>query len=291
MSAAPPPPPGQLASLTALLATLSRTRASLPALLTAVSTSAAHSPHDRTALYRAASTECSTAVRALADHLDKLEAVLQHAEDSASRDPAGIVVRAKQPQHAPPPPPPPAAEHDEKKPWAALGDILLGGVEATTPTSPTTTAEGKARAPYTPQLGPPTSPDSLVALARTWEEQHPRVRVRVGQSGRGRGARPRRLEVVLEGVMRAAVGLRWEERAGDGGEEGEVCEADWVACHGLAEDRAPFLPSQYSLFQSLTNDATELVDRARVRRAAGQSAAGASVEEVLAFLSDPPLPF
>ncbi|GAA5940074.1 hypothetical protein JCM3775_003270 [Rhodotorula graminis] len=274
-----------LASLDALLATLSRTRSSLPALLTAVSTSHSAAPHDRTAIYRAASTECSNAITALAHHLDSLEAVLQDAEDSARRDPAGIVLRSKHDPAAPQPQPRPGPtaqpEHDDNnKPWAALGDILHGGVATTT-----TTRKGKARAPYVPQLDPPTSPDELVALARAFEAQHPRVRVRVGDGGKGRSTRrPRTLEVVVAGVMRAVVGLRWEEREGT-----TVCEADWVMCHGLAEEKPPFLPSQFSLFQSITNDATEVIDQARVRRVAGESAA--SVEEVLAFLSDPPLPF
>ncbi|GAA5904981.1 hypothetical protein JCM8208_007650 [Rhodotorula glutinis] len=275
--------PQHLTQLESLLVTLSRTRSSLPALLAAVSTSHAASPHDRTTVYRAASTECSSAVRALGDELDALEQVLRDAEDSASRDSTGIVVvrSSKRPRAAPatPPAPPRAAEHADEKPWVALGEILHGGVDATT-TTPTAAAsrKGKARAPYTPQLDPPTSPDELVALAHTWEAQYPRVRVRVGE--KGRGGRARKLEVVLEGVMRATVGLRWE---------GEACEADWVTCHGLAEDKPPFLPSQFSLFQSLTDDATDLVDQARARRAQGEAAT--SVEEVLAFLSDPPLPF
>lgn len=249
MSSAPPPS-AELAQLEALLATLHRTRSSLPALLAAVSTSAAHSPHDRTALYRAASTECTTAVRALGDRLDQLEGVLAAADDSANRDQSGIVLRSAKVAPPAPPPEPVQPAYAEKKPWVALGDILHGGADATTTTPPTPTStakgKGKARAPYTPQLDPPTSPAALGALARTWEAQHARVRVRVrvgGGESKGRAGRPRRLEVVLDGVLRAAVGLRWEAR-GDGAGEGEVCEVDWVVCHGLAEEvRPPSSPS------------------------------------------------
>jgi len=241
MSPAPPPPP-ELAQLEALLVTLHRTRSSLPALLAAVSTSAAHSPHDRTALYRAASTECTTAVRALGDRLDHLEGVLAAADHSANRDQSGIVLRSAKVAPPAPQPEPVQPARAEKKPWVALGDILHGGADATTTTPPTPTStakgKGKARAPYTPQLDPPTSPAALGALARTWEAQHARVRVRVGGDEKGLARRPRRLEVVLDGVLRAAVGLRWEAR-GDGAREGEVCEVDWVVCHGLAEEVRP----------------------------------------------------
>ena len=47
----------------------------------------------------------------------------------------------------------------------------------------------------------------------------------------------------------------------------------------LPAQKPAYLPSQFTLFTSLTNDAMEIVDRCRARKAAGETVA--SVEEVL----------
>ncbi|GAA6054433.1 hypothetical protein JCM3770_007214 [Rhodotorula araucariae] len=260
----------KIASLTALLAALSRTRSSLPTLLSAVSSSASGSLADRTQIYRAASAECSTAVRTLGAQLEALEDVLRAAEASEQRDSTGIVVRPLAPARVE------RKAFDAGKPWAELGDILAGGAESRY-------RKGKGREVFTPQLDPPASAQDLADFALKWQERYPRVRVQVVG---GTALEPRELRVVLSGVLRASIALRWEDRHGGGG---RTCDADFVICHGLMEDKPAYLPSQFTLFTSLTNDAMNIVNRCRARKAAGKAAA--SVEEVLAFLSAPPLPF
>lgn len=212
-------PEQQISQLNALLVSLGRTRDSLPSLLAAVSSSTSASPADRAQTYRQASTECTTAVRALGEQLDALEGVLRAAEQSAQRDPTGIVTRPQTPKQQPV-----APAHAERTPWAALGDILSGGESRQD-------KKGKGREVCSPEFDPPTTPDELTELARKWSERHSRLRVRIADAGRTRP--PRELRVVLKGVLQATVVLRWEDRVGEGG---KTCEADFVMCHGLGEN-------------------------------------------------------
>ncbi|BGP19216.1 hypothetical protein JCM10213v2_007303 [Rhodosporidiobolus nylandii] len=138
--------------------------------------------------------------------------------------------------------------------WEQLGAVL-GGSEGGRGGAG---SKGKAKEPFKRQFEPPTSPEELADFVQKWEATRPRVRLKL--VGTGSEAEPREMRVTLRGVMRATV-------------------------------KPPYLPSQFSLFQTLTNSAMLLVDRARIRRARADGECESIVEEVLTFLSDPPLPF
>ncbi|GAA6038318.1 hypothetical protein JCM8097_003941 [Rhodosporidiobolus ruineniae] len=255
----------QIATLQSLLASLDRTRSSLPSLLTASLHLPAASPSDRAQLYRTASTECTAALRALSDALQSAQPVLDAAEASDKRDSSGVVVR-------------PREKRREGNAWETVATVLgESRVQGN--------GKGKSREPFKPQFDPPTSLAEVAVLVRRWGEQHPRVQLQlVGAAERGG---PREVRVRVRGLMQAVVALRWEKRR-----EGEerVCVPELVVCHSLKEKKPPHLPSQFTLFQQLTNTSMALVDRQRALRAAGKGGETA-LEEVLAFLSNPPLPF
>ncbi|GAA5901001.1 hypothetical protein JCM6882_005998 [Rhodosporidiobolus microsporus] len=267
MTAAVEPPQDQAAALHSILTTLDRTRASLPSLLASSLSGPSSTPDDRAQAYRTASHECWASIKALAEQLDAIEPVLQAAEASEAADARGVVVKPR--------------ERKVENAWEQLGAILSdkGGVAAGAG------GKGKAKAPFQPQFDPPSEPEELEDLVRKWEEAHPRVRVHVVGAEDGKEASE--LRVTVRGVLRAVVVLRWEDREDGLGREVGV---DLVSCYSLKEEKPPHLPSQYSLFQSLTNSAMLSIDRSRTRRAR-EGGGEYAVEEVLAFLSDPPLPF
>ncbi|BGO94387.1 hypothetical protein NBRC10512_002085 [Rhodotorula toruloides] len=259
-------PEQHLAQLSSALSTLTRTRQAIPSLVASVSAPLA--PLDRANLYRSASAECHAAIKQLAEELNRLEDVLKVAEESERKDPQGIVVRPVSKREQP-------TAVKGADPWQRVGEILGGAAGSAD-------AKGKGRQSYRPRFDVPSSPQALADLARRWQAEYPRVRIElVGTAN----AEQRQMTVTLRGVLRAVVKLRWEGREQDL----RACETDWVCVYSLKEDRPPYLPSCFSLFQSLTNDATDIIDRCRQRRAEGERVA--SVEELLAFLSDPPLPF
>ncbi|BGP00570.1 hypothetical protein RTBOTA2_004848 [Rhodotorula toruloides] len=259
-------PEQHLAQLSSALSTLSRTRQAVPSLVASVSAPLA--PLDRANFYRSASGECHAAIKQLAEELNQLEDVLKEAEESERKDPKGIIVRPVSKRDRP-------TATKGADPWERVGEIL-GGAAASAD------VKGKGKQPYRPRFDIPSSPQALADLAQRWQADHPRVRIELAGAA---SAEQRRMTVRLRGVLRAVVELRWE--AQDAGSRS--CAADWVCVYSLKEDRPPYLPSRFSLFQSLTNDAMDILDRCRQRRAEGERVA--SVEELLAFLSDPPLPF
>ncbi|GEM12369.1 L-arabinokinase [Rhodotorula toruloides] len=93
------------------------------------------------------------------------------------------------------------------------------------------------------------------------------------------------MTVTLRGVLHAVVKLRWE--GDDAGSRS--CEADWACIYSLKEDRPPYLPSRFSLFQSLTNEAMDILDRCRRLRVDGDERT-ASVEELLIRLCHSEMP-
>ncbi|GAA5972434.1 hypothetical protein JCM11641_001844 [Rhodosporidiobolus odoratus] len=258
----------QIASLHAVLTSLDRCRSSLPTLLQSISHPFA-SPDSRAQLYRTASHECTNSLRSLGEQLDSVETVLQATSASEAASSKGIVLKPRQ-----------------RKPvdaWEQVGGILdLDGKG-----SGGSDREGKGREPYERQFASPTSPAELAELAEKWEGTHSRVSVRLVGAGGSGGGELREMRLTLRGVMRAIVAFRWTD--GDEG-PGRRIEVDLVSSFGLKEETPPYLPSRYSLFQHITNEAMTLVDRARIRRAQGAKDESV-VEEVMAFLSDPPLPF
>ncbi|BGP34559.1 hypothetical protein JCM10296v2_006381 [Rhodotorula toruloides] len=259
-------PEQHLAQLSNALSILSRTRQAVPSLVAAVS--APLSPLDRANFYRTASAECHAAIKQLAEELNKLEDVLKEAEESERKDAKGIVVRPLSKRERLP-----AAKGAD--PWQRVEEILGGAARSAD-------AKGKGRQPYRPRFDVPPSPQALAHFARQWQADHPRVRIELTGAA---DAEQRQMTVTLRGILRAVVKLRWEGHDA----RARSCEADWVCVYSLTEDRLPYLPSRFSLFQSLTNDAMDILDRCRQRRAEGERVA--SVEQLLAFLSDPPLPF
>ncbi|GAA5947712.1 hypothetical protein JCM10213_002087 [Rhodosporidiobolus nylandii] len=253
-------------SLHALLDLIDRCRSSLPATV-AASLAAVASPADRAQQYRTTSNECWATIRSLGEQFDALEPVLSAAEASGALSPNGVVVLPR--------------ERKAGNAWEQLGAVL-GGSEGGRGGAG---SKGKAKEPFKRQFEPPTSPEELADFVQKWEATRPRVRLKL--VGTGSEAEPREMRVTLRGVMRATVVLRWQE----GADGRRAIGVDLVNCCGLSESKPPYLPSQFSLFQTLTNSAMLLVDRARIRRARADGECESIVEEVLTFLSDPPLPF
>ncbi|KWU43932.1 hypothetical protein RHOSPDRAFT_34553 [Rhodotorula sp. JG-1b] len=254
-------PEQQLAQLQLLLSAVHRTRTALPRL---VSTLTSPSAADRTTLYRTAHQECHAAIAALQDQLDLNAHSLEHADQVAREDP---------PVDPLPPRPRPRTSTPHAS-WDQVQDILQ---------TTTTTKQRRIGTTSSPQQLPvPTSPADLDALLKAiTTHYHPRVHVHIRTTGHHPPPLPpRQLEFTLRGVLRARIELRW---ADDG------CQADYVTCHSLMEDPKPsHVDSQFALFRSLSNEAINIIDQSRRSR---RTAAVRSLEEVLVFLSDPPLPF
>ncbi|GAA5864414.1 hypothetical protein JCM3774_002783 [Rhodotorula dairenensis] len=293
-------PEQQLAALQATLAQVHRTRAALPALVAAVLTPTAAANLSPAAQYRTAAQECHAAIRALADQLEAVQPVLDDAELSAARDPADIVAKSPQQQRRRPQGATAPKPEQDRATWAQVGDILsTPGLHRTGAAARTTTTTNR---PFEAKHPVPTSPDDLDALLKNISDRYPRVQV----VPHCRTAGPvRRLDLTLRGVLRAEISLRWER---DAENEPSRCEAEFVACYSLKEEKPAYVESQFALFRSLSNQAMAIIDRCRVRSAAAAAvaestgdaphsatttttAAAHSLEEVLVFLSDPPLPF
>jgi hypothetical protein len=198
----------QIASLNALLTTLDRTRSSLPSLLRSFQLPAT-SPLERATVYRAASNEAWSSIRALGDELQGLEGVLVAAEESERLDPVGIVVKDRVRSGA--------------TGWEKLGRILgddnIGG-------------KGKGREEvYQRTMRAPASAQELVELMTRWEQEHPKIRLQLhGVDGEEQSE----IVLVLKGVMRAVMMLRWSER--EDGVAGRSVQVERVACFGIKEE-------------------------------------------------------
>ncbi|ORY77561.1 hypothetical protein BCR35DRAFT_305293 [Leucosporidium creatinivorum] len=265
--APPTPTPAQLqsqiSSLHSLLTTLTQTRTSLPSLLRSFSHSPSTTPTDRASIYRTASHS--------GEELEGLESVLAGAEESERRDSKGIRIKQREVQ-----------AEGGKDVWEKLQEVLGGGSKVQDK------GKGKGRE-YHSSMGEVTSVQELRTLVGRWEvESNGRVKVEVLG---GEGREPHQLVLLLKGVMRCVLSLEWE------GDEGmsRCCMVERVACFGLKEEKAPYLPSQYSLFNGVTAAAMEVVEKGLMRRERqaekGEKEEGSNLEELLAFLSDPPLPF
>lgn len=207
----------QIASLNHLLGTVQRTRSSLPSLLRSFNASASSSHADRAAIYRTASSEASTSIRALADELEKVEGTLQAAEESERRDGQGIRVRVLEQGQA-----------RSEGGWEKLGEILgvaagAGGVGEQ--------GKGKARA-HESSLGDVSSPAELQTMLEQWEMQcGGKIKLQAVGSTEKECAEVR---LQLKGVMRACILLDWDKR--EDGRAGRRCMVERVACFGLKEE-------------------------------------------------------
>lgn len=218
-------PQQKLAALEAILATVSRTRSSLPALVKTVLPDSPlplvpQSATDRATAYRTASTECHAAIRVLADQLEAVEVILAETDQSEQRDRTDIVVRPVAANDDGEPRKKQVA--DENKPtWTRVGEILAAGG---------TTAQLRASEPYKPVHAVPTTSEELEGLLEHWNEAHQRVRIVVTQRQAGR---PTELQLTLRGVLRARVALRWVTGNSEGADR---CEADYITCYALKEE-------------------------------------------------------
>ncbi|GAA5995220.1 hypothetical protein JCM5350_005807 [Sporobolomyces pararoseus] len=248
----------QIQQLESLLPLIESTRSSLPSLVSSLSppTTSPHSPLDLATLYKLASTQCQQTINLLSEQLEKVETTLDLAEESFKKDQNGVVV-VKQ-------------GVKDKDPWQRIGETLTG----------TSRTRSKGNQVFEPRLEAPKSKQELVQFLKTWETSHPRVTfdpVR-GTEG-GNEEQETTIEVKLKGVMRAVIVVRWENSS--------LAMVELAACFSLKENNTLYRPSRFSLFQELTNSLMSLIDKSQSRPGDQTS----NLEEVLTFLSNPPLPF
>ncbi|KAL8276199.1 hypothetical protein RQP46_011411 [Phenoliferia psychrophenolica] len=261
-----PTPEAQIASLRSVLSTLDRTQGSLPSLLRSFAVPTTSSS-ERASIYRERANEAWSSIKALSDDLAGVQAILDRCDASEQLDQVGIVVKPR--------------EVSAGAQWARLADVLGGGTA-----SASHKGKEKATDAFVPQLGSPATPHELAELVRRWSEDHPRVTVEL-DSKDGGGKEQSELRITLRGTMRAVAMLHWSDW--DGG--GRCVLVERVACFGLKEEgKSSYLQSQHSLFQSISGSAMELISRS-LRRLETADTPTSNVEEVLSFLSNPPLPF
>ncbi|GAA5929495.1 uncharacterized protein JCM15063_004166 [Sporobolomyces koalae] len=245
--------------LESLLPLIQATRSSLPALIASLSTSTSSPgpPLDLATLYRLASTQCEQSIKSLTERLQTLESVLDQAEASYEQNPVEVAV----------------ADHPKRDAWQEVGDVLAGTTDS---------KAKKAGVPFQPTCEPPTTNEQLVEFLNRWETLHPRVKLSL--EIHPTEVDVAELELVLRGVMRVALVLRWQDIDEPGA---QTLVVELAACSALKERNPLYRPSQFSLFQDLTNSTMSLIDKSVTRSGPSTS----NFEEVLTFLSDPPLPF
>ncbi|GAA5829010.1 hypothetical protein JCM3766R1_003902 [Sporobolomyces carnicolor] len=243
----------QIRELESCLPLIEAARTSVPSLVASVSPSPSSAPAhlDLATVYRLASTECELAIKSLSDRLEAIEATLVRAEHSLELDPNGIV---------------PPARHDPS-PFERIGDLL-----------------GPARGimsdqAFHPLLDPPKSSAELDTFLATWHANHPTVRLARRRRRDGHPDNVEHVDMTLRGVLKATIVARWEEPT--------LAMVEIAACSSLKEDNPLYRPSRYSLFQELTNSVMSIIDKSLTRPEERTS----NLEEVLTFLSNPPLPF
>lgn len=130
--------------------------------------------------------------------------MLREAEKSYEKDSNGIVLRQKV----------------ERNRWEQVGDVL--GTS-----NGTTRNERKA---FKVTREPPKTREQLAKFLREWESSHPRVRIR---SAGSEDEDTEQVEMVVRGLMRVKLVLRWEE-AEEG--EGKTATVEITACFSLKEN-------------------------------------------------------
>ncbi|GAA5949330.1 hypothetical protein JCM3765_003373 [Sporobolomyces pararoseus] len=244
----------QIHQLESLLPLIQSTRSSLPSLVSSLSPPTP-SPHalDLATLYRLASTRCEQSIKSLSEQLEKVEKTLDLAEESFKKDQKGVVVKEL---------------GKDKDPWQRIGEILAGSNRT----------GSKGNQVFEPRLQAPKSRQELVQFLKTWETNHSRVTLDLKRGAEGDND-AETIEMRLKGVMRAIIVVRWENSS--------LAMVELAACFSLKENNPLYRPSRFSLFQELTNSVMSLIDKSQARTGDRIS----NVEEILTFLSNPPLPF
>ncbi|KAI5478189.1 hypothetical protein MNV49_005356 [Pseudohyphozyma bogoriensis] len=262
MAADPPtsePTSSQVAQLTAVLATVDRARASLPSLLRSFGVPAS-SPAERASVYRERSNEAWNSIKALRASLEAVQPLLDKTAASENADAVGIVVREREVRGV-------GLER--------LKDVMHNSDKG---------RKGKQKKEFVAKFNAPATPVEVDELVQRWQTDHPNVRIEL--RGVKEGGEAREIRITVKGLMWASCMLHWTDaRTG-----GRVVMVERVACFGLKEDKSTYLQSQYGLFQTITNDAMHVVYKS-LRRSERSETVVSNVEEVLAFLTDPPTPF
>ncbi|KAM0752455.1 hypothetical protein T439DRAFT_208625 [Meredithblackwellia eburnea MCA 4105] len=256
------------------LSALDRARQSLPSLLRSFAIPTASS-NERATIYRDRSNEAWNSIKALSDQLKSIQNILDSCDQSERDDAVGIVDKPR--------------ENRSAVSWARLGDIL-GNTGAGSNGS---ASSGKRKVggidwdqrAFSPQLKTPLNPGDLDEIVKQWTAERPRVTIELNPSDSGK--EQRELKLVLKGTMKAVCMLHWSEVGSTGVRSVQV---ERVACFSLKEDKSSYLQSQFSLFQSITNKAMEVIGASLIRTESAQTPIS-NVEEVLNLLSNPPLPF
>ncbi|GAA6014108.1 hypothetical protein JCM11491_004107 [Sporobolomyces phaffii] len=242
----------QIRQLESVLPLIKSARESLPSLVSSIARPAPTSPHlDLATLYRLASAHCEHSIAALGEALHAIEQTLAHAELSFATDPKDVVL----------------GDSRDRNPWERVGDILQGS----------TTASRASSKPFEPTSEPPHTTEQLEHFLKTWAAHHPRVTLELLPRS-GTEGDVERINLTLKGVMKATLVIRWERGA---------AVVQLAACSSLKENNPLYRPSRFTLFQDLTNSCMNLIDKSRSR--SGETTS--NLEEVLTFLSNPPLPF
>lgn len=318
----PVPYDAQISSLESLLSSLDRARSSLPTLLQSfASVPSTATQSDRVQVYRSASNECWTSVRALGHDLLACESVLNGAEASAAVDSTGIKVKPRDTtastgingknSH-------PASGADS---WTRLYDVLAGGHSRH---SPSIDRKGKTRqrdinSVYNRRFGDVSSVADLNRLVEEWcrlPAHQERVSIEIIGQRSAAGdettttatEEPNELRLVLKGVLQAVLMLHWSQSADE--PRTRVAQVERVACFGVREQvririlrfssmacadqdsyfvclalalpqKASYLQSQFTLHNSLSRQAMDMIERGRIRTANGNMPEKSNIEEIL----------
>ncbi|SCV73377.1 BQ2448_7303 [Microbotryum intermedium] len=293
-----------ISSLESLLTTLDRARQALPTILRSFSsTTTSSSIEALSRAYRTSSLEAVDALRTLGDQLTLLDPILVRAQQSQVDDAQGILVKARlagtQQQQ----------EGDDTL-WAQLNALAQHQQQQQqqqqqqsgkgTSTSGTLSSRRLSRRNHQDDcatFAPPKDRHELQAILQGWKvRQGDKVlECEIVEPGSGIDQDPETTEikVVLRAVMKAYVSIHWETSTTSGGEDGTIAspQVERVACFGLNETKSSYLASQFVLFQNLTRTAMELIEQARSSPIEPASGSQSDLEQVLTFLTDPPLPF
>ncbi|KDE05226.1 hypothetical protein MVLG_04362 [Microbotryum lychnidis-dioicae p1A1 Lamole] len=305
-SQSPAPPPGssntipsEISSLECLLTTLDRVRQALPTILRSFSSNTSSNSIDALSrAYHSSSVEAVAALRTLGDQLTVLDPILVRAHKSQADDPTGILVKARvdhtQQLHAP-----------DDTLWIQLNALAqhkrqkrlqqqqqIGKRFGTLSHS----RSSRRTYPHEPAtFAPPQNRHQLHAILQEWKVRHADnvLQCEIDQSGIDFAPETTEIKFVLRSVMKAYISIHWQTptKSDDQGDPIAIPQVERVACFGLNETKSSYLASQYVLFQNLTRTAMGLIEGTRSTFGEPVSGTQTDLEQVLTFLTNPPLPF